>query len=58
MWGRLPPDVKEALRDIAADEHQTVSWVVERTIVMFFRLTVEYKDDGTVVWGRRAKKKR
>lgn len=34
----LPPEIKEALKDIAKDEGKSLSWVLEEVIYDYFKL--------------------
>ena len=38
LYGRLPDEVKEGLRDIAHHERKSMSWVIEEVIIRYFRL--------------------
>jgi hypothetical protein len=38
LGNRLPPDIKEGLREIARLEGKSMSWVVEEVIIRYFRL--------------------
>lgn len=45
--GRLPNQIKEGLRAIARDENKSMSWVMEETIIRFFKLKApSYKETG------------
>lgn len=34
----LPPEIKAGLRQIARDEHKSMSWVMEEVTIRYFRL--------------------
>jgi hypothetical protein len=34
----LPPSIKEGLKEIARDENQSLSWVLEKVIIRYFKL--------------------
>ena len=35
---RFPEEVKEGLRDIARHENRSMNWVLEETVIRFFRM--------------------
>lgn len=43
----LPPQIKAGLRLIAKNENKSMSWVMEKVIIKYFRMkTPEYIDRG------------
>ena len=52
--GRLPPAIRAALRVIARDERQSVSWVMEQVIIDYFQMkTPMYKQQARRLKTRR-----